>query len=230
MKRIPLTRRRLILMGVVLAFVLALAFLLRDFVRQSILQPLIDLGWFIWVELQTVPQIVFWALYLLIALVIALRSLQGSAGRTLVGYVTRVVPHTPHFSRYHHWKVNLDALSGSPFARERLERELQNLILQVLADRARVDFEEIRERQKHGNLDLSSEPQAVSALFETDHQKYFTVQSVTLPSWLLRLLHRPVPAQNPNYGALDTLWIIQWMEEQTGSGGLESAMKAEQSR
>lgn len=215
MIKVPLTRRRLILIAIVMAVVLGLAVLLRDFVRQAILLPLINLGWLAWVELQRVPQIVFWALFVLVALIIAGRSLQNSSGQTLGRYVNRVVPHVTHFSRYHHWKVNLEAITGSPFARERLERELQNLVLQIMADQARIDFDEMRERQKRGLVDFSNESPAIAALFSVDHQKYFAIQSVSLVAWFMRLLRRESAPENPNFAVLDVPAIIAWLEEQT---------------
>ena len=85
MIKTPLTQRRLILIVAVVILVLVVAVLLRDFVRQSILLPLIDLGWLVWVGLQTVPQMVFWALFLLAALMIALRSLRGGPADPATG-------------------------------------------------------------------------------------------------------------------------------------------------
>jgi len=212
----PLTQRRLILIVAVVILVLVLAVLLRDFVRQSILLPLIDLGWLVWVGLQTVPQIAFWGFFVLVALIIALRSLRGAPVPMKTGYASRVVPLSTQYSRYHHWKVGMEALPGSPFARERIERELQGLVMQILADQARVDFEEIRVRQNHAELDLSAESQAIRDLFAIDHRKRFTFQPSGPPAWLAWLLRRAPASAQPAAGSLDVPGIIQWLEEQTG--------------
>lgn len=212
----PLTQRRLILIIAVVILVLVLAFLLRDFVRQSILLPLIDMGWLVWVGLQTVPQIAFWGFFVLVALIIAIRSLAGAPAPSRTGYANRVVPPSTQYSRYHHWKVSMEALPNSPFARERLERELQGLVMQILADQARVDFEEIRVRQNHGELDLSAESQAIRDLFAIDHRKRFAFQPSGPPRWLAWLLRRRPAFPQPEAGHLDVPGIILWLEEQTG--------------
>jgi hypothetical protein len=216
LSKIPLNRRRLILITAFLILVLGLAVLLRDFVRVAILQPLIDLGWLVWVELQTVPQIVFWALFVLLALIIALRSLSSGPTRGLASFVSRAGTHYSQSSRYHHWKVSLDGLANSQFARERVERDLQYLAMQILADQARVDFEEMRRRQIQGLLDLSAEPQALQDLFLVDHQKRFFVQPARLPRWLAWLLRRPPAPADGDLPALDLEGVIAWLEKQTG--------------
>jgi hypothetical protein len=118
----------------------------------------------------------------------------------------------------------------SPFARERVERELQSLVMQILADQARVDYEEIRERYYHGELDLSAESQAIRDLFSIDHRKRFTVQPVGPPAWLTwfaRLLRKtPAPAQ-PAVGTVNVPGIILWMEEQTGQVDRMNSMKSD---
>lgn len=212
--KLVLSRRRLILLGVVLVVVIGLALVMRDFIRQVILLPLIRLGWLVWVELTSVPQAIFWALFLLIAIVIALRSLDTGRARP-PAHAGMMLLHFTQSSRYHHWKVGLDALPQSPFSRERVERELQTLVLQVLAEQERTDFEEIRTRQSRGELDLSGQTPAIQALFNVKHSFYPAGPSI-LQIWWARLLRRPLPLA-PGGEPLDVAAIIHWLEEQTGA-------------
>jgi hypothetical protein len=212
--KLILTRRRLILLGVVLVVVIGLALVMRDFIRQTILLPLINLGWLVWVGLTSVPQVVFWALFLLIAIVIALRSLSAGPAR-LPAHAGMMSLRITQSSRYHHWRIALEALPHSPFARERIERELQVLVLQVLAEQERTDFEEIRARQNRGELDLSDQIPAIQALFNLKHSFYPAPPSI-LSIWWARLLGRPHPAAQ-GVEPLDVTAIIHWLEEQTGA-------------
>lgn len=212
--KLVLTRRRLILLGVVLVVVIGLALVMRDFIRQVILLPLISLGWLVWVELTSVPQAIFWALFLLIAIVIALRSLNTGRSRP-PAHAGMMLLHFTQSSRYHHWKVGLDALPQSPFSRERVERELQTLVLQVLAEQERTDFEEIRTRQSRGELDLSGQAPAIQALFNVKHSFYPAAPSI-LQIWWARLLRRPLPLAQGGE-PLNVAEIIHWLEEQTGA-------------
>jgi hypothetical protein len=211
--KIVLTRRRLILLGVVLVGVIGLALVARDFIRQTILLPLINLGWLVWVMLTSVPQVVFWALFLLIAIIVALQSLNTGRNRQ-PAQAGMVLLHYTQSSRYHHWKSALAALPHSPFARERIERELQTLVLQVLAEQERTDFEEIRARQSNGELDLSGQSPAIQALFNLKHSFYPAPASI-LQTWWMRLLRRPQDLKGVE--PLDVTAIIHWLEEQTGA-------------
>jgi hypothetical protein len=211
---LKLSRRRIILLAVTLVFILGLGFVLRGFVRDNILLPLIDLGWLVWVELLTVPQVVFWALFLLVAVIVAVRSLSGSPARS--GGSGNLIPKAMASSRYTHWQVGLEALPNSPFSRERMERELQTLVLQVLAEQQHTDFDTLRARQMSGELDLSTEGAAITGLFTGIGRGGFPERPPLLAGLWARLLGRPQP-HLAGIPPLDVEGIITWLEAQTGS-------------
>jgi hypothetical protein len=216
--KIHLSRRRILLIVIVMVIVLGLGLLLRDFVRQNIVNPMVDLGWLIWVQMQTVPQVVYWALFMLLAISVAGRSLTIRPGRISLPGGSQTTNYTS--SRYHHWQVGLEAVPHSPFSRERVERELQTLVLQVLAEQQRVDFEEVRTRQMRGELDLSAEGPAIQSLFVgMGHMGYPELPPLIVRLWA-RLLGRPLP-QMAGLPPLDIDGIIAWLETQTGSGNSE---------
>jgi len=213
--KLNLSRRRIILLAVLLVFVLGAGLLLRDFVRDNILLPVIDLGWLVWVEMMTVPQVVFWAVFLLLAVSVAARSLSGGPARApavAAGPVRSVQP-----SRYYHWQVGLEAMPHSPFSRDRMERELQTLVLQMLAEQQRTDFESLRARQMRGELDLAGEGPAIQGLFAlTVGRGGFPEQPPLLRRLWARLLGRPSPRMS-EFPPLDVEGVIRWLEVQTGS-------------
>jgi hypothetical protein len=213
--KIPLSRRRLILLLLLLVVILGLGVLLRDFVRLNIVDPMVNLGWLVWVTMLTVPQIVFWAIFLLLAVSVAGRSLSSGPRRILGSAGPPIAAHP--YSRYHHWQVGLEALPNSPFSRERMERELQALVLQVLAEQQRTDYENLRARQMHGELDLSGEGPAIQTLFLHDGRMGYPEQAPLLRRLWARLLGRPLP-QLEGLPPLDVDGIITWLEIQTGSG------------
>lgn len=213
--KIHLSRRRLIVIVIVLVFVLGMGLLLRDFVRQNIVNPMVDLGWLIWVQMLTVPQVVFWAVFLLLAISVAGRSLSSRSGRVASSGGGRLTAYTS--SRYHHWQVGLEAMPHSPFSRERIERELQALVLQVLAEQQRTDFDGLRARQMRGELDLTGEGPAIQGLFVgVGRSGYPELPPLFVRLWA-RLLGRPLP-QMAGLPPLDVDGIITWLETQTGSG------------
>ena len=213
--KIHLSRRRLILILLVTVFVLGLGLLLRDFVRQNIVNPVVDLGWLIWVQMLTVPQVVFWAVFMLLAISVAGRSLSTRPARSPTPGGGMTTAYTA--SRYHHWQVGLEAMPHSPFSRERIERELQALVLQVLAEQQRTDFEELRGRQMRGELDLTGEGPAIQGLFAGLGRKGYPEQLSLLARLWAHLLGRPL-SQMAGLPPLDIDGIIAWLETQTGSG------------
>jgi len=75
------TRRRLFILLAFLVLTALLALILRDFVRNYVVLPLLDLGWIAWIFMLSVPQAVYWGMLLLLVIYIAFRSLSAGASR-----------------------------------------------------------------------------------------------------------------------------------------------------
>jgi hypothetical protein len=200
-----LTPHRLLLALTILGFTIGLAWILRDFVRQTIVLPLADLAWTVWLGLISLHQAIWWGLLLMVGLVVTLRSL-GSLGREPVRSA-RSSGHTLSTSRYRFWRVGLDGQTYSPFTRERIRHELQGLVLQVLAGQNRAETEEVRARLVRGEIEL---PPEVAGLFT----RTTPLPSVAQRSWDWRRWFRRPAALDPG---LDIEKIISWLEAQTGA-------------
>ena len=211
-----LTRRRGLLFLIALVIVVGLGWLLRDFVRDNIVGPLALFGWAVWIFLQSVPQFVYWGLFLLVALFAAGRSLM--AGRAIEADVSRLrAPRRQAISRFHYWQRMLESMGGNTFSRERVLHDLQWLVLQVLAEHDRVDLNEMRARLLRGELDLSREHPAIQALLDPTQRRSLLLETSAQPrglrAWLSRLFGRaPLPARDQ----VDVPAIVAWLERETG--------------
>lgn len=207
-----ITPRQLLLALTILGFTIGLAWIMRDFVRQTIVLPLADLAWTVWIGMMSVHQAIWWGLLLLAGLVVTLRSL-GSLGREPVR-AARPSSRTLSGSRYRFWRAGLEAQTYSPFTRERIRHELQGLVLQVLADQNRSETEEVKARLIRGEIEL---PPEVAGLF---------ANTTALPAapqrrWDWRRWFRRPAALDPG---LDMEKIISWLEAQTSAPAQDSKM------
>jgi hypothetical protein len=75
------TRRRLLTLLSAVVVTALLALILRDFVREFVVLPLLNLGWMVWIGMLSVPQAIYWGIFLLLALIVALRSLSSGTAR-----------------------------------------------------------------------------------------------------------------------------------------------------
>jgi len=164
-----------------------------------------------------VPQIVFWAIFLLISLAVAWRSLMARPPRAPGGPGTVTLRRTIP-SRYHYWQTGLASMGASPFSRERMVRELQLLVLQVLAEHARTSPDELRERMLHGELDVSQEAPVIQALMVPPGGRFYYEDPMIGPGglagWLRRLFRRPAAVVSTP--SIDVPGVVDWLENETG--------------
>ena len=205
-----ITPRRLLLALAILGFTIGLAWILRDFVRDTIVLPLADLLWTLWIGLMSLHQAIWWGLLLIAGLVVTLHSL-GSLGREPVHFA-RPAGRTISTSRYRFWRAGLDAQIYSPFSRERIRHELQGLVLMVLVIQSRAETEEVKARLGRGEIEL---PPAVAGLFTN------TISLLPEPErrWNWRgWFRRPaVPSSGIEFEE-----IIIWLEAQTSPSTQDS--------
>ena len=112
--------RRLIPLAVMLVVTLVLALLVRDFVREVVVVPVVYASWIIWLTMTNLPDWFFWGLLVLAAGVLAVRSLRG-APRPQRDAVARSEPtHGPVTS----WAQRLQDAPKRQTSRWRVARDL----------------------------------------------------------------------------------------------------------
>lgn len=150
-------RKRLLPAGLVLLVAILLIPLLKGFVRQVIVVPLLRLHWLGGLLFNSVPQTLFWALFLAVALFMAAKSLIRRRKRTWrAATIEALRPgQVQDLTRRIQY-----AARGGYFKRE-LARYLSELLLEVLADYERTTTEQIGIRLSTGGLDVPPEVRAL---------------------------------------------------------------------
>lgn len=140
----------------------ALALLLRDFFRESLVVPLLYVLWLGYEYLRSLPQAALWALFLFLGFVWILRSgLQLSVRRT-----RRNPEEEEPRGRVEVWRerVRLARRSRGGYGERYFANHLAKLALQVLADRRRVEPRQLRQELLQGHPDLDIPDEALRAV------------------------------------------------------------------
>jgi hypothetical protein len=129
--RLPLAKGGLLLLGGLLAGVLAL--LLKDFVRESILVPLAYTVSGARVALNVLPQVVWWLAFLLVTLFIVV----GGVLAALPASRRSGASDEPRPGRVEKWMrwIDLAAGGGDNYSQQNLARRVRDLALGALAAR-----------------------------------------------------------------------------------------------
>ncbi len=136
------------LVGIPLAVLLM--FGLRNFVRETLALPLSYIFWLVGILAQTIPQLWLWIGLVVIALIIALRSLDRER---------RPPPPTPGKSAYPArgridvWAERIDMLVKGKYSRQRFGYFIGKLIMEVLSHEERVNFRDIERRLAQGKVE-----------------------------------------------------------------------------
>jgi hypothetical protein len=137
---------------------IVLVFVVEDFVRQVIVIPLLYASWFVTLVLGSLPQWVFWVVFVITALVIANKSM--AQDKTI-----RRQPWTPgasHRGPVATWSALLERSKTQEFSRWRLAQALTKLTQDIL-------FQEpfnLREREEGGADFKTFLPPQVEASFK----------------------------------------------------------------
>ena len=149
-------RRRLVLIGLVLLLAIPLALVLGGFARTAVVVPILYILWLGDLVLKSIPQVLFWALLLSIALLVSMRSLvKSQSARPPVHEVA-----LDHPGQVEVWAKRIDAMTRGGYYEQLLAQHLGGLFLAALAYRERISRREVRQRLEAGELDVPSEIQA----------------------------------------------------------------------
>lgn len=185
------------------AGVILSAFFLKDALREQFLIPIYYLGWSVKQTIESLPQIIWWELLVIVGFGIAIRSLyRGEAGTQqddiqleekteseikaqLVKVLGRKGAHfaraTTRTSRYQIWSRATQKLDFHPLSTGTYD--LRRLILEVLAYQSSVTPEEIEAQVVQGMVDL---PEEINS-FILDRQIFTEKQKLTFIDRLKQL-------------------------------------------
>ena len=137
------------LVGLPLAVLLTLG--LRDFVRDALALPLSYILWFAGIIFETIPQIWFWTGLIVIALVLAMRSLdrEHQPPPSTSGKSSR-----PARGRINVWAERVNMLLKGRYSRHRFGYFIGKLILDVLSHEERLSFRDLERRLEQGEKDV----------------------------------------------------------------------------
>ncbi|MFQ5408298.1 MAG: hypothetical protein ACE5FI_07760 [Anaerolineales bacterium] len=150
-------RRAWLVAGLVFVL-LALAWLLRGVVSVVLLAPIVYISWLAGVVYGSMPQPVLWAVFVLIAIVLATRDLLRPFR---VGYDPE--PVTPvRRGRVEAWAWLLYLAGSGVYSRWRLARDLAEQAAAQYAFQHGADVADVRQQLARGQIDM---PPALSAYF-----------------------------------------------------------------
>ena len=152
-----------------------LAFLIQDFVRQTLLYPLVYLYWSLRLIYEGVPGVVWWGVFLVLLSLIAMRSLARK------NEPARAAPNSPSHSpsRPQTWMRWIKNNNRGEYFRWQLAREISTLALTGLADRNRLTPTAARQELLAGRLNLPGHIQAylIAGSLPNSYSQYVEMKS-----------------------------------------------------
>jgi hypothetical protein len=187
--------------GLILVVFLGLA--LQGVARTSLIMPMLYLAWLADLVFRSVPGWLWWAWFIVIALVITTRSLRTRPG----GEPAPRQNHRPTDGAIRIWMARLQMNAQGDYFRWRLARELAELALQFLAYR---DREDLTRRDRSQYIELLNAPSDIQAYLRT---------GLVAPPWQpqdirARLTRWWRPAHHDSPLQLDPAVIAQFLEGQ----------------
>ena len=154
--KLPLKYRRLLLAGLAIILFLILQSVLNGFIRDQIIVPSLYFFWVAYIFLSFLPQGLWWAVFLVIIIVLALRSVPSS---NIPSGGIRVRNETS-YGRISHWYHSLGGATRTNYSEWRFARELGQLSFKLLAQQERQSAQDIRLKLSKDALNLPPKTRA----------------------------------------------------------------------
>ena len=132
--------------------VAALTLVLRDWVRDVILTPILFILWLGGLLIKSTPQWIFWGVFLVMALLILANSL--GTGKRPDQNVDRAEPGHPRRERVLFWAKQIRWRARRDFSPLGNGEPLRRLVLEVIAFQERLSLTEVEQRLESGELDV----------------------------------------------------------------------------
>jgi hypothetical protein len=168
-------KKRVIIIGTLLLLGVLLAFLIQDFVRQTLLYPLVYLYWSLRVIYEGVPGLVWWSIFLVLLFLLAIRSLSRGEKPSFRAIEGDSLPLT----RPRAWMRWMNKSNQGDYSKWQLSREISTLALMTIANLNRLTPEGAREELLAGHLNL---PPRVEAYLITGSLPHTYSQYVEMKS------------------------------------------------
>jgi hypothetical protein len=191
--------KRFIPLIVILLLALVLAIVFDNFVSQVIVEPLLYITWLIGLILTSMPQFVFWLLFVLAALVILARSfhLDFTASRQSRTQSTRIMQGviTP-------WQRLLRRAERQPYARRHLASSLAKLSKETLSFTDPLNADDTQSLTAF----IATLPPEIAAYFQAELQRK---PAGKVPWYKRSPIRREVTPK------LDSEMIVEFLEKET---------------
>lgn len=148
----PQTWRPALVAALAFAGVGALAFIFQDALAETIVNPLLYLGWYGGLLFNSLDQGCIWVAAVVVALIVGLVWSQRPRAPRERGHTPAVRPVVD--GRIRHWLVRVRAKHDSVFAREAQQAELRALVTEVWAHHQHVSDEQARKMMRAGTIPL----------------------------------------------------------------------------
>jgi len=145
----------------VVFLVATLTLVLRDWVRDAIVTPILFILWLGGLLIKSTPQWVFWGVFLVMALLILANSL-GTSKRPDQN-VGKAEPGRPRRARVSFWAIQVHQRARRDSSPVGNAGPLRRLVLEVVAFQERLSLKEVEQRLESGELDV---PPAILAYLQ----------------------------------------------------------------
>jgi len=186
--------------------IVLLTFAVRDFIRNTLALPLSYMLWLAEIIIQSIPQIWFWAVGLIVMLSIAMRSLDRD--RRPVPAAPPASGHVTH-GRLAIWNERIAMLLCGKYSRQRFGYFIGKLILDVLSYEKRLSIRDVERRLDQGELEL---PPAVQDYLLARLKPGLSSTKMPLFTRLKRFLGLEKPLETQLSTELES--VIKFLEEQ----------------
>ena len=166
---------------IIAALTLVLAFIVRDFVREVLVTPLVYVGWLGWLMVTNLPDWVFWLLLLLVGAILATASMRGPKPAAPERRSEAATEQGP----VHRWQRMFEQAAASPTGRQRLARELGRVLW---TDRHPDRPYNLAEFEARGAATFGPLPRELHDFFLAGLQR-----TPAHPAGRLRVVRRPQP-------------------------------------
>jgi hypothetical protein len=193
-------RNRFLPLGLILLLAIFLTLVSHNYMREAIVTPLLYVVWVGRLIFESIPQIVIWAIFLFIALLVAGKSLMKNRPLS----PQRQHPETIEPERIEAWLKLLRRANQDDYYKWQLAQRLQKLTLEALAFNERLELKQVRQLLSAGRLDIPPEIQAYLEVGMTSFSHSLGARS------RFRLREQPSPLD------LKPEQIIQFLEDRIG--------------